>query len=308
MSLLVLDPGVQCTVQAQLRRGYRHSGVPWSGPADPVSMALANRLVGGPPYAACLEIAYGPALFRADADLQIAVAGAASSVRVAGVECAQQATLSVREGDVIELGAAKAGARLYLAVSGQLTAEDFLASCSTYLPAGFGGHEGRALRKGDRLWIEDITAAPPASTPDALRLPPSASYALRVVKGPDFESGAETIASSAYRVSARLSRMGAEIEGAFPTLANSALRQSSAVFPGALQVTPQGQGFLLLPDCQTTGGYPHLLQVIRADRHLLGQIRPGDSLRFLFRTQTEAEDALRAKQSLLQAWMPDFRL
>jgi len=48
--------------------------------------------------------------------------------------------------------------------------------------------------------------------------------------------------------------------------------------------------------------------VIRADRHLLGQLRPGDSVRFLLRTQAQAEEALRAKQTLLQAWLPDFRL
>ena len=86
------------------------------------------------------------------------------------------------------------------------------------------------------------------------------------------------------------------------------MKPSSAVFPGALQVTPQGRGFLLLPDGQTTGGYPHVLQVIRADRHLLGQLRPGDSLRFLMRTQGQAEAALHAKQALLESWVPDFRL
>jgi allophanate hydrolase subunit 2 len=102
--------------------------------------------------------------------------------------------------------------------------------------------------------------------------------------------------------------MGVEIDGPFSALGAAGLRPSSAVFPGALQVTPQGRGFLLLPDGQTTGGYPHVLQVIRADRHLLGQLRPGDSIRFLLRTQAQAEEALRAKQALLKAWLADFCL
>jgi allophanate hydrolase subunit 2 len=102
--------------------------------------------------------------------------------------------------------------------------------------------------------------------------------------------------------------MGIELEGSFPGFDGGASRPSSAVFPGALQVTPQGRGFLLLADGQTTGGYPHLLQVIRADRHLMGQIRPMDQIRFLIRTQEMAETALRQKQALLQAWMPEFRL
>jgi allophanate hydrolase subunit 2 len=102
--------------------------------------------------------------------------------------------------------------------------------------------------------------------------------------------------------------MGAEIDGPFPSISEAGLKPSSAVLPGALQVTPQGRGYLLLPDGQTTGGYPHLLQVIRADRHLLGQLRPGDSLRFLLRLQAEAEAALAAKQALIAAWVPDLRL
>ena len=136
----------------------------------------------------------------------------------------------------------------------------------------------------------------------------TASYALRVVAGPDWTGGDAILAGSVYRVTPRLSRMGIEIDGAFPAVSDAALKPSSAVFPGALQVTPQGRGFLLLPDGQTTGGYPHVLQVIRADRHLLGQLRPGDSLRFVMRTQGQAEAALHAKQALLESWVPDFRL
>ncbi len=197
---------------------------------------------------------------------------------------------------------------MYLAIAGNLQAEDFLGSGSTYLPARFGGHEGRALQKGDVLQIGAASPVPPLTTPEPLKLPPTAAYALRVVAGPDLPDNADTFANAVFRVTPRCSRMGVEIGGPFPALGAASLRPSSAVFPGALQVTPQGRGFLLLPDGQATGGYPHVLQVIRADRHLLGQLRPGDSVRFLQRTQAQAEEALHAKQALLQAWLPDFRL
>ncbi len=308
MSILVVNPGVQCTVQAAPRRGFRHAGVPFSGAADPVSMALANRLVAQPVEEPCLEISYGPAAFAFEAPLQIALTGAPALVQLNGVPCEVHTVIDVSPGDKLELGAAIAGARIYLAVAGRLQADTFLRSASTYLPAGFGGHGGRALVKGDRIAVEDIAVVPAASTPETLRLPITASYALRAVAGPDLEAEPAALQSSVYRVSNRLSRMGAEIEGDFPPLGNAGLKPSSAVFPGALQVTPQGRGFLLLPDGQTTGGYPHLLQVIRADRHLLGQLRPGDSVRFLLRTQAQAEDALKSKQALLASWMPDFRL
>jgi len=305
--LLIIDPGVQCTVQAAVRSGYRHAGVPYSGPADPLSMALANRLVGQAASASCLEVSYGPAFFRFEAPMQFAVTGAPVNVRLKGEAREMHTTLSAESGDLLEFGAANAGARVYLAVSGEIQVDAFLGSRSTYLPAGFGGHKGRALAKRDRLTIGNVRGVPEFRTPDALRLPLSHSYALRAVPGPDFSS-AEDFRTSVYHLSHRLNRMGAELEGPFPALANAGLKPSSAVLPGALQVTPQGRGYLLLPDGQTTGGYPHLLQVIRADRHLLGQLRPGDNLRFLLRSQAEAEAALRAKQALIGAWVPDFRL
>jgi biotin-dependent carboxylase-like uncharacterized protein len=305
--LTVIDPGVQATVQAGARTGFRHAGVPASGPADAVSMALANRLVGQPPEAPSIEITYGPAAFRLEVDAQIAVAGAPASVRIAGSEAAQHRTLKVSAGGLVEIGAATSGARIYLSVNGGLACETFLGSSATYLPAALGGHQGRALRKGDQIELSPSPDVPPIETPESLRLPVSRSFALRAVAGPDWVAGS-TLPDSPFHVTARLSRMGIELEGSFPGFDGGASRPSSAVFPGALQVTPQGRGFLLLADGQTTGGYPHLLQVIRADRHLMGQIRPMDHIRFLMPTQELAETALRQKQALLQAWMPEFRL
>lgn len=308
MTIEVIYPGVQCTVQAGPRGGWRHAGVPAAGPADPVSMALANRLLGKPAGAACLEISLGPASFRFLEGMQVAVTGAAADLEAGQQDMPMHETLTIARGQTLAIGPAHTGARLYLSVSGTLQAEEFLGSASTYMPARFGGHEGRALRKGDVLSAEAAGVIPALKTPGPLRLAPMPSYALRVVPGPDLPAGEEDFNAIAYRVTTRLSRMGLEIEGPFPNLGGAGSRSSSAVFPGAVQVTPQGRGFLLLPDGQTTGGYPHLLQVIRADRHLLGQVRPGDSLRFLLRTQLQAEEALRAKQALLQSWMPDFRL
>jgi len=308
VSLVVIDPGIQCTVQAAPRASFRQAGVSYSGPADSLSMALANRLMGKVAEAASLEITFGPAAFRFEAPVQFAVTGAAAELRLGGAACPMHTALAAKPGDTLEIGAAQAGARLYLALSGQIEAGDFLGSGSTYLPAALGGFEGRALRKGDRLTFTEAAPVAAIETPEPLRLPPTSSYAVRAVRGPDFDGGEALFASSVYRVTPRSSRMGAEIAGAFPQNAGAGVLPSSAVFPGALQVTPQGRGFLLLPDGQTTGGYPHVLQVIRADRHLLGQLRPGNSVRFLLKTQPEAEVALRAKQALLSAWMPGFRL
>lgn len=308
MSLVVLEPGLQCTVQASPRTGFRHAGVPMSGPADAVSMALANRLVGRAPSDACLEITFGAAQFRFETSMQIGVAGAATTIRIGGVEHQGHQTLDVEAGEIVEIAPVTTGARIYMGVSGELQAQSFLGSVSTYLPAAFGGIEGRALRTGDRIEVKAVRASRPLATPEALRFPILQSFALRGVPGPDLPDPAYFPWAETFTVSSRLSRMGAEIEGRLPVPEGGGALPSSAVFPGALQVTPQGRGYLLLVDGQTTGGYPHLLQVIRADRHLLGQLRPGSRIRFLYRTQERAEADLHAKQAMLEDWLPGFQL
>ncbi|MFN7180020.1 biotin-dependent carboxyltransferase family protein [Hyphomonas sp.] len=281
--------------------------MPYAGAADPVSLAIANRLAGQEAEATAFEISYGPATLRFDAAMQAGVAGADAELRLDGILQPYGQTLSIDAGATLEVSALRAGSRLYLAVSGKLPAQVAFGSPSTYLPAGLGGHEGRALQTGDVIGVKDIASVPILRMPVDLRFAASRSYALRAVAGPDWQDGQQAQLGT-YTVTQRISRMGAEIEGVLPVLSGQSVRPSSAVMPGALQVTPSGRGFLLLADGQTTGGYPHLLQVIRADRHLLGQLRPSDRLQFLLRSQTEAEAALKAKQKLLETWLPGFRL
>ena len=72
MSIIVLKPGLQTTIQSRARIGLRHLGVPASGAADPLSMALANRLVGNAWDAPALEATLlGPTL-RFDASCAFA--------------------------------------------------------------------------------------------------------------------------------------------------------------------------------------------------------------------------------------------
>ena len=74
MSFKVLKPGVQATLQAAPRSGTRHLGVPASGPADGLSMALANRLVGNPSDACAIEMPFGLVSLEASANCAIAFA------------------------------------------------------------------------------------------------------------------------------------------------------------------------------------------------------------------------------------------
>ena len=308
MSISVLHSGVQMTLQGARRIGTRHLGVPTSGPADPLSMALANRLVANTAYATAFEITFGGAGVRFNTPVSFALAGAPSDLTLNGKPIRLHTTHTAREGDELQIAPVAQGCRIYLAVAAVLEAKRFLGSTSTYIPAVLGGHEGRALKSNDLISMASVRLVPTQSTPESLQLVCSNSYALRAVEGPDYVESSSSIWNEIYTVTQRASRMGIELSGAFPHTGQGPSRPSSAIWPGALQLSPGGRGFLLLPDAQTTGGYPHILQVTRADRHLLGQIRPGDRVRFLHRTNEQAAEALRAKQALISNWLPDFAL
>jgi len=308
VSFTILQPGVQMTLQGAPRVGNRHLGVPASGPADPLSMALANRLVGNASSATAIEVTFGGATIRFDTPVSFAITGALSDLTLAGRPVAAHMALYAQAGGTLRIEPAQQGCRVYIAIAAALEAKDFLSSTSTYLPAALGGHAGRVLKPGDTVRFVGARNVPELATPRDLQPVCSNSYTLRAVEGPDHPARAHGLWDSSFTVTQRASRMGIELEGDFLRVAESANRPSSAIFPGALQLPPERRGFLLLSDAQTTGGYPHILQVVRADRHLLGQVRPGDRIRFLHRTRQQAIDALRAKQALLSSWLPDFFL
>jgi biotin-dependent carboxylase-like uncharacterized protein len=308
MSLTILQPGVQMTLQGAARVGHRHLGVPASGPGDPLSMALANRLVENASAATAIEVTFGSAAIRFNRPVSFAITGALSDLTLAGRPVEAHMTLSAQAGDTLRIEPARQGCRIYIAIAAALEAADFLGSTSTYLPAALGGHAGRALRPDDTVWFGGVRNVSGLATPRDLRPVCGNSYTLQAVEGPDYPLGEQDLWDTGFTVTQRASRMGIELEGDFPRLAEAASRPSSAIFPGALQLPPGGRGFLLLADAQTTGGYRHILQVARADRHLLGQVRPGDRIRFLHRARQQVTDTLRAKQALLSSWLPDFSL
>ena len=97
--------------------------------------------------------------------------------------------------------------------------------------------------------------------------------------------------------------MGMALDGAPLASSDSANMPSAAVFPGTIQLPPSGQPYLLGPDAQTTGGYPRIAQVIRADRHLIGQMGSGSRVRFVQTTAERATEIYREKLSLLTSWL-----
>ena len=312
--LKVLSPGLQTTIQAGPRRGHRHLGVPACGAADIVSLALANALVGNAWDAPGLEIALAGARFEALASACVAVTGAPCEVALGGTPASHHDALWLRAGEVLEVGPARLGCRTYLAVAGGFVGEEAFGSTSTYLPAGFGGLSGRALREGDRLHgAPGRDASPGTETPPALRAPFTRSWTLRATVGPEADVfGRDTIAplfGEGWHASRAADRTGIRLDGPALPRSGDAGMDSVAVLPGTVQLPPGGAPILLGVDGGTTGGYPRAAQVIRADRHLLGQVRPGDAVRLLRWKAADAVRVLAQKEAMLRAHVGSaFRL
>jgi allophanate hydrolase subunit 2 len=195
-------------------------------------------------------------------------------------------------------------------VAGGILARAVLGSASTYLPAGLGGIDGRAIASGDVLGTGPTGDGPPVrETPRDFRPPMLRAWALRACTGAeagllDKESRFDLFDTN-FTVGRRADRMGLVLEGRRFEPASGGRMPSAAVFPGTIQCPEEGQPFLLSVDAQTTGGYPRVAQVARADRHLIGQLRPGDHVRLLWREPQSATDELREKIAYWSRWLPD---
>lgn len=292
--ITVVHPGLFTTIQDLGRPGYRSAGVPLSGAADRVSLRLANLLVGNPEDAAALECTLlGPTL-RFEQESLVALVGADFPGFPGGV------ATRVPANAVLTLGHAIRGCRGYLAVAGGIDVAPVLGSCSTLVVAGFGGCAGRALRAGDNLVVGERRAEA-ARRLNATPLP-GGPQVLRVIGGEQAEAFGAGAWRRTFRTSSRSDRMGVRLTGEpLGGAAAFAGMASVAVFPGTVQVPPDGQPILLLADAQTIGGYPVLGQVIAADLPLAAQLRPGDEVRLEPVTLAEAHVALRHREAAIVA-------
>jgi len=306
--LRVMAPGLQSSLQARWRSGARHLGLPAAGPADTLSMALANRLVGNSPGETAIEITYGGFEAIIESDCTIAITGAHGRIEVSGAEMPAHESLHLRAGQSITIAPPHFGARAYLAIHSGFQATEFMGSASTDLTAGLGGHDGRALRAGDRLSAKgEARFQGDLQTPPALRPVFTEAFALRTCASA--ETGLLAPASraalfgSAFTAGRQATRMGLALTGQSLRLASDGRMKSAPVFPGTIQCPPSGTPILLLCDAQTTGGYPRIANIARCDRHLLGQIRPGNTVRLLERTPEAAAAAYTEKLDLLADWL-----
>jgi biotin-dependent carboxylase-like uncharacterized protein len=277
-ALLVRDPGALSTVQDLGRPGRAHLGVPRSGAADRGSLRLANRLVGNAEGAAALEVLGGGAVLEATADVVLAVTGARCEVSLDDRPQGRHAALALRTGEVLRLGPALAGIRVYVGVRGGVAAPVVLGSRS-YDQLGALGPP--PLVAGQHLALGTDALAAPVWEGVPVDDPTSAPV-LTVTPGPRLDwldGGLRALVEGAWSVSPHSDRTGVRLDGR-PVSRRPGDLPSEGTVVGGVQVPPDGRPIVLGPDAGVTGGYPLVAVVVETDLDVLGQLAPGAQVRF----------------------------
>ena len=305
----VISPGTQTTVQDWPGRiGYWQVGLPPSGPMDDLSFRLGNRALGNPEGAPGLEcVATGPTL-RFSAEATVCVTGAPAPVTVDGQPAPQWEPFIVPAGGVLAVGAPDGlGLRTCLLVRGGLDVPLYLGSAATFTLGEIGGLTGSALRAGDVLRPDtdrlteilrpdtDRPIETPRPVPETERPVFTNAWELPVVEGPhaapDFftPEDMDDFYRARWEVHFNSARTGVRLTGPKPRWARpdggeAGLHPSNihdnAYSIGAVDFTGD-MPVLLGPDGPSLGGFVCPATVINAHRWRLGQLRPGDTVRFV---------------------------
>ncbi len=299
--LEIVSPGIMTTVQDIGRYGYGRFGVAPSGALDSYAMRVANLLAGNREDQACLEtMLLGPGI-KFLTEVVVAVTGGNLQPQRNKAPIAMWQSHAFKKDDILSFGSAVSGFRAYIAVSGGIGVPRIMGSRSTNLPSGFGGFNGRTLKKEDILVSDKPIDMTPATgrifNPDWIPVY-SDKWQIHVVPGPQDDhfpdDSRNTFFGSAYTMSQNSDRTGIRLEGPEIRCRRDveASIVSEGVIAGSIQIPGDGKPIIILGET-VTGGYRKIATVISADLPLLGQIKPGDSIQFQAVSLEEARLALR---------------
>ncbi len=311
----VLAGGAATTLQDYPGRiGYWDVGVPPSGPMDALSFRLGNRVLGNPDGTAGLEFtAAGPTLQFSTATT-ICLGGADFAAKLDGEPVDRWQPIAVRSGQTLQIGrVAGAGIRGYLLVAGGFDAPVYLGSRSTFTLGEFGGQSGRAVLTGDTLHLGSCSPRVPVRLSDHAVPAMAREWTLRVLYGPhgapDFFTPDDVamLCETPWKVHYNSNRTGIRLTGPKPQWARqdggeAGLHPSNihdnAYAVGAIDFTGD-MPIILGPDGPSLGGFVCPFVTIQADLWKLGQLAPGDTVRFLPVSEEAAEQALEREDALV---------
>jgi urea carboxylase len=308
----VLDGGIQTTVQDYPGRlGLWAVGIPPSGPMDAYAHRIANHLLGNDAAAPTLEMTLQGATLRFNCACTIALAGADLGASASGAdgrrELANWRVHAIAAGETLRFaGVRGAGVRAYVAFAGGVDVPEYLGSRATFTLGQFGGHGGRAVRAGDMLKLKPVPASPRALA--AAAIPAYAHHwDIAVHYGPhgapDFftDDDIAMFFGTDWQVHFNSSRTGVRLVGPKPRWARTdggeaGLHPSNihdnAYAIGSIDFTGD-MPVILGPDGPSLGGFVCPAVIVSSDLWKMGQLKPGDTVRF-HRVSVDEAAALRA--------------
>jgi len=291
LSINVLKPGFQSTIQDLGRNGFSHYGISKSGAADDLSIRLGNLIVGNNENAASIEMTLVGGEFKFNIDSTIVLTGSKFAAMIDDKSIPFNEIVKIGANQTLSIGQTMEGARCYLAVKGGIDVTNVFSSKTTHLTSKMGGIDGRALIKDDQLMIgKSMTGVAPIVYNNILDINMSK---LLIIKGiqENYISKLtwKNFLNQEYKVSNLSSRMGIRLEGESLNLENNNEIITEGVPLGAIQLPRSGNPIISFVEHQTTGGYPKIANVISSEMHKVGQLKPGDKFKFELISLDEAE-------------------
>jgi len=272
----VLKEGLFTTIQDIGRFGYKNIGVPVSGSMDQTSAKLANLLLGNDESSAVLEMTLvGPTLEFMN-DTYISITGADMNPSLNKQKVLQNKPLFVNKGDILYLSHSSNGMRSYLGIKGGFNSEKKLGSKSFYR----GITKREKLIKNDKIKFAKVTSSPMKMNKSINDFKINRKNKINVFKGPEFDlldsNSKDIIFNTDFTIGVN-NRMGYNLVEPIENSISSII--SSPVMPGTVQLTPSGRLIILCRDCQTSGGYPRVLQLDKSSIDSLSQKTIGETIK-----------------------------
>ena len=303
MSITVIKPGLQTTVQDLGRNGFAHFGISASGAADSFSLRIGNLLVGNNESAAALELTILGGIYQFETDAFIALSGSQFEAFIDDEPIPHQCGVYIREGQILTIGPTLTGARAYLCVRGGVDVPQYLSGKSTHVMSKMGGLNGRPLQKGDTLNIGNLSSvSQPIIIKEKLHVDLSIIRINIGLQSDWFSESTWTkFISKLYTVSDLSSRMGIRLKGNNINSERGNEILTEGIPLGGIQVPGGGDPIISFVEHQTTGGYPKIANVITADLCKVGQLKGGDEFKFELVSIEEGEALRLAQESYIQS-------
>jgi biotin-dependent carboxylase-like uncharacterized protein len=273
----VLQPGLHTSIQDLGRFHYRNFGVPVSGVMDEYHAKLANQILGNDENVPVLEITLQGPILEFYVATQIVICGADLSPKLNKQPLRLNILVNIKKGDILEFGRPIYGVRAYLAVKNGFQVAEVLKSCSYYE----GITQQSRIQTGDVLLNQEYEGTVQSKAHIAVQKALFTSNELDVYEGSEFDflskKQQEQLVHTEFTIGLN-NRMAYQLEELIKNDCPSII--TSAVLPGTVQLTPSGKLIILMKDCQTTGGYPRVLQLTEKSIMQLAQKRTKDRIRF----------------------------